>query len=94
MVPVRHMLHVNFSAQGGEAAMDLRVRLEAILPALTKCEAKVARICMVDPTEFTTLTVKEISKMAHVSPPTVLRFCRSLGYEGFADLRDRMEGGT
>lgn len=66
-------------------------RLETLMPSLSKCEAKVARVCVQDPIEFATLTVKEISRLAHVSPPTVLRFCRTIGYAGFAEFKSKAE---
>ena len=77
----------------GRAFYDhLCERIEFALPSLPTCEAKVARVCIQDPIEFGNLTVKEISRMAHVSPPTVLRFCRSVGYSGFAELKGKCGG--
>jgi RpiR family transcriptional regulator, carbohydrate utilization regulator len=75
----------------GDANLSLNERIDSVLPALSKCESKVARIYVEDPIEFASLTVKQISRMAHVSPPTVLRFCRSMGFAGFADFKDRCE---
>ena len=38
------------------------------------------------------MTVKEAARLAHVSPPTVVRYCRTIGYDGFADLKGRQSG--
>ena len=40
-----------------------------------------------DPAGTMAATVASLARAAGVSEPTVVRFCRSLGYEGFADLR-------
>jgi RpiR family carbohydrate utilization transcriptional regulator len=74
-----------------DANLSQKERIDSVLPGLSKCEAKVARIFVEDPIEFASLTVKQISRIAHVSPPTVLRFCRSMGYAGFADLKYQSE---
>ena len=64
------------------------------LPQFThsRAEAKVARVHQEDPVEFVFMTVKEIARAAHVSPPTVVRYCRTIGYSGFAELKKRGNG--
>lgn len=59
---------------------------------LSKAEAKVARVHQEDPVEFAFMTVKEIARVAHVSPPTVVRYCRTIGYSGFAELKKSGNG--
>jgi RpiR family carbohydrate utilization transcriptional regulator len=36
--------------------------------------------------------VGELAELAHVSKPTVVRFCRSLGYDGLADFKRKLSG--
>ena len=34
----------------------------------------------------------ELAERAHVSKPTVVRFCRSVGYDGLADFKRKLAG--
>ena len=38
------------------------------------------------------LPVSELAERAHVSKPTVVRFCRSVGYDGLADFKLKLAG--
>ena len=62
-------------------------RIAAVLDRLSPAERKVADIVAADPTAAMAATVASLAKAAGVSEPTVVRFCRSLGLDGFADLR-------
>jgi RpiR family carbohydrate utilization transcriptional regulator len=52
----------------------------------------VARLVLLDPRTFASLPVVELSERAHVSKPTVVRFCRSVGYDGLADFKRKLAG--
>jgi RpiR family carbohydrate utilization transcriptional regulator len=67
-------------------------RIRASLPALPPAEQRVARLLLSDPRAFATLPVGELSERAHVSKPTVVRFCRSVGYDGLADFKLKLAG--
>jgi RpiR family carbohydrate utilization transcriptional regulator len=45
-----------------------------------------------DPLSFSSLPISELSVLAQVSKPTVIRFCRSLGYDGLKDFKFKLEG--
>ncbi|EXU80617.1 transcriptional regulator [Comamonas aquatica DA1877] len=45
-----------------------------------------------DPHRFARLPVRELAERAHVSKPTVVRFCRSMGYDGLADFKLKLAG--
>ncbi len=62
-------------------------RIAEILPRLTPAERKVAELVAADPASLPQSTVAGLAKAAGVSDPTVIRFCRSLGLDGFAELR-------
>jgi RpiR family transcriptional regulator, carbohydrate utilization regulator len=47
---------------------------------------------LADPRSFASLPVAELSERAHVSKPTVVRFCRSVGYDGLADFKLKLAG--
>jgi RpiR family carbohydrate utilization transcriptional regulator len=67
-------------------------RVRASLPALPPAEQRVARLLLLDPRSFATLPVTELAERSHVSKPTVVRFCRSVGYDGLADFKRKLAG--
>ncbi len=67
-------------------------RIKASIPALPPAEQRVARLLLADPRSFATLPVSELAARAHVSKPTVVRFCRSVGYDGLADFKLKLAG--
>jgi RpiR family carbohydrate utilization transcriptional regulator len=67
-------------------------RIKASIPALPPAEQRVAKLLLADPRSFATLPVGELADRAHVSKPTVVRFCRSVGYDGLADFKLKLAG--
>jgi len=67
-------------------------RIRASIPALPPAEQRVAKLVLVDPRSFARLPVGELAQRAHVSKPTVVRFCRSVGYDGLADFKLKLAG--
>ena len=67
-------------------------RIKASLPSLAPAEQRVGKLCLADPREFARLPVTELADRAHVSKPTVVRFCRSVGYDGLADFKLKLAG--
>lgn len=67
-------------------------RIRACLPSLAPAEQRVARLVLHDPRAFASLPVGELAELAHVSKPTVVRFCRSVGYDGLVDFKLKLAG--
>lgn len=67
-------------------------RIKASIPALSPAEQRVAKLVLADPRSFASLPVAELAERAHVSKPTVVRFCRSVGYDGLADFKLKLAG--
>ncbi len=67
-------------------------RIQASLPSLAPAEQRVAKLCLADPRAFANMPVSELADRAHVSKPTVVRFCRSVGYDGLADFKLKLAG--
>ena len=67
-------------------------RIRASLPSLAPAEQRVARLVMTDPRLFASLPVSQLAERAHVSKPTVVRFCRSMGYDGLSDFKLKLAG--
>jgi len=67
-------------------------RIRASIPALPPAEQRVAKLLLADPRSFASLPVAELAERSHVSKPTVVRFCRSVGYDGLADFKLKLAG--
>jgi RpiR family carbohydrate utilization transcriptional regulator len=67
-------------------------RIRASIPALPPAEQRVAKLVLADARSFASLPVAELAQRAHVSKPTVVRFCRSVGYDGLADFKLKLAG--
>ena len=67
-------------------------RIKAALPSLAPAEQRVGKLCLADPRAFAKLPVSELADRAHVSKPTVVRFCRSVGYDGLSDFKLKLAG--
>ncbi|QHE77606.1 MurR/RpiR family transcriptional regulator [Hydrogenophaga sp. PBL-H3] len=67
-------------------------RIKASLPSLAPAEQRVGKLVLLDPRTFASLPVTELADRAHVSKPTVVRFCRSMGYDGLSDFKLKLAG--
>jgi len=67
-------------------------RIKASMPSLAPAEQRVAKLVLGDPRSFAQLPVSELADRAHVSKPTVVRFCRSMGYDGLSDFKLKLAG--
>ena len=67
-------------------------RIKAAIPALPPAEQRVAKLVLADPRSFASLPVTELAERSHVSKPTVVRFCRSVGYDGLTDFKRKLAG--
>ncbi|MBK1685409.1 MurR/RpiR family transcriptional regulator [Rhodoferax fermentans] len=67
-------------------------RIRASLPSLAPAEQRVGKLVLSDPRGFTLMPVSELADRAHVSKPTVVRFCRSVGYDGLSDFKHKLAG--
>lgn len=72
---------------GGENILEVvRTRREQ----LRKSDRKVCDVVLADPKRILTATVAETAQWAEVSQPTVIRFCTSVGCQGYQDFRLRL----
>jgi DNA-binding MurR/RpiR family transcriptional regulator len=61
--------------------------VRARLPEFTGALQRVAEQVLTDPAAASRATIVELAERSGTSPATVTRFCRALGFEGYADLR-------
>ena len=67
-------------------------RIKASLSSLAPAEQRVARLVLSDPRAFANLPISELGIRSNVSKPTVVRFCRSMGYDGLSDFKLKLAG--
>jgi RpiR family carbohydrate utilization transcriptional regulator len=66
---------------------DPLARIRAIAHELPEAQQRVGDAILADPDWAVRAAVEEIARRAQVSAPTVVRFCRTLGYEGLSDFK-------
>jgi len=69
---------------------DILPRLEHMMDSMTRSEVKIAKRLLASPSEFVHSSVRAVAADLDVSEPTILRFCRAVGCEGFKDLKFRL----
>jgi RpiR family carbohydrate utilization transcriptional regulator len=63
------------------------------LDSLSKSERKVALAVLEHPTQTVSQNITALAKSAQVSEPTVVRFCRTLGYDGWHEFKLKLAQG-
>ncbi len=76
------------------ATGSLLARLRSQLPEFTGALQRVAEQVLADPPGAARATIVELAERSGTSPATVTRFCRAIGFEGYADLRLSIAGET
>src|SRR6266480_117522 len=67
-------------------------RVRELLPEFTGALQRVAEQVLADPAGAARATIVELAERSGTSPATVTRFCRALGFDGYADLRLSIAG--
>ncbi len=57
------------------------------LQAMRKSERKVGQFVLAQPSEVIRMRIVDLAEQAQVSEPTVVRFCRAVGCDGFQDFK-------
>ena len=73
--------------RGRSGANTLMERIGHLQHELTPAEQRVATLVLEHPRLVLNEPIADIARMAEVSQPTVIRFCRSLGFLGLADFK-------
>jgi RpiR family transcriptional regulator, carbohydrate utilization regulator len=69
------------------AHVNLLLRVREALPGLTPAERRVAETVLARPRDVVDLSIMASARLASVSEPTIVRFCRRVGCEGFQDFK-------
>jgi glucokinase len=73
--------------RGRSGANTLMERVQHLQHELSPAEQRVATLVIEHPRKVLGEPIAEIARLADVSQPTVIRFCRSLGFLGLADFK-------
>ncbi|MCC2971020.1 glucokinase [Massilia sp. IC2-476] len=73
--------------RGRSGANSLMDRITQLRHGLSPAEQRVASLVLEQPRLVLNEPIAEIARLADVSQPTVIRFCRSLGFQGLADFK-------
>jgi glucokinase len=87
---VARILSEHLRNRGGSGTM--MERIQGLLSELSPAEQRVARLVLEHPRTMVSEPIAEIARLADVSQPTVIRFCRSLGFSGLADFKLKFAG--
>jgi glucokinase len=78
--------------RGRSGANTLMERVQHMQHELSPAEQRVAALVLEHPRKVLSEPIAEIARLADVSQPTVIRFCRSLGFSGLADFKLKFAG--
>jgi glucokinase len=82
---VANILSEHLRGRSGDNTLMDRIR--QLQPKLTPAEQRVAVLVLEQPRLVLNEPIAGIARLADVSQPTVIRFCRSLGFLGLADFK-------
>src|SRR5262245_13255423 len=74
----------------GKAEPALLAQLRELRANLRKSEQKVADVILAQPNSVLDWTMAELAARANVSEPSVIRFCRAAGSNGFTHFKLRL----
>jgi RpiR family carbohydrate utilization transcriptional regulator len=69
------------------SSVNSLTRIRSSYPALAASEARVANWIMQQPEKIVHLSMAQVAQACGVSDTTVLRFCRTTGFQGYTDLK-------
>ncbi|MDS1272603.1 MurR/RpiR family transcriptional regulator [Lipingzhangella sp. LS1_29] len=75
------------SADDERSAPNTAVRIRALLPSLAPAEQRVAHHIIDDPERAASCSITQLSRDCDTSEATVIRFCRTIGFSGYRELR-------
>lgn len=81
---------MNRAAESRHGGVELLKRVAALQATLSPAEAKVATVLLSAPAWVLESSLASVAERAQVSEPTVIRFCRTLGLDGYPALRLRL----
>lgn len=69
-------------------------QVKAALGALSPSEKRVGQLLIENPRRFAAMSMTAIASECAVSKPTIVRFCKGLGYVGLTPFKQKLSGDT
>jgi len=73
--------------QSSAATISIQSRIQSTVTQLSPSSARVAQALLEDPQLAMDNTISGLAELCRTSETSVIRFCRSIGFNGYADLR-------
>lgn len=71
----------------GRCPVSIQSTIHSKLPSLPPSSARIAAAIIAEPALVLSHTISELAQLCHTSDPSVVRFCRAIGFTGYAELR-------
>lgn len=71
----------------------IKAEIKRKLHDFSAAEKKVATLVLEQTHNISKLALADVARMAQVSEPTVIRFCRTMGYRGWPDFKIKLAAG-
>lgn len=66
---------------------DIFLTIKQRMTSLPKSEQRIAQYILENPEHTVTLSVSDLAELSEASPASIIRLCRSLGIEGYTELK-------
>ena len=87
MQKISHLKNLDRQSNHPHERDDIIIRLQKSYSSLRKSEKKIADYLQQHAYQRLDMSITEFAKLLEVSETTVSRFCRTIGYQGFQDLK-------
>ncbi|NYE96429.1 DNA-binding MurR/RpiR family transcriptional regulator [Psychromicrobium silvestre] len=67
--------------------MSIQSTIHSLLPTLPPTARRIAELIVADPSVVLRNTISELAQKCQTSEPSVVRFCRTVGFSGYVQLR-------
>ena len=75
------------SADGAARPAGVLARIRSLLPGMAPAERRVGDAVLAEPSVVVGRTITELAEACSTSETTVIRFCRTVGFRGYPELR-------
>lgn len=66
------------------------IKLREAIPSMSSTEAGIAKYIQENPKPVCDLTVRELAEKTYSSPSSVVRVCRTIGFQGYKEFRESL----
>ncbi|MGB9821230.1 MAG: MurR/RpiR family transcriptional regulator [Pseudothermotoga sp.] len=71
--------------------VEYRKKIQKVYSKLTRSQRKVAEFIVDNPSKITLMSADQLAKASGVGEATVIRFARTLGYNGYSEMKEEFQ---